>query len=132
MYYIYEIPGIKIGCSINPIRRQDHQLNKGEMIILEQHEDINVASQREIELQKEKGYKVDKSFYASHANRKSFKSEAGKIGGSVTTSLRAECPYCGKISTPPAIGSHKRTCDLGPKLGRRIYDNLSEVEKGKL
>jgi hypothetical protein len=65
MYYIYEIPGIKIGCVKQDQwdRRQYAQRDKGQMIILEEHEDIYVASNRELSLQKEKGYKVDKYPY---------------------------------------------------------------------
>ncbi len=63
MYYIYEIPGVKIGCTVHIKGRQRKQRHKGEMIILEQHEDIMVASNREIELQREKGYPVDKTPY---------------------------------------------------------------------
>lgn len=63
MYYIYHIIGKKIGCSKNPERRIKQQ-SHGEFEILEQHEDINVASERELQLQKEYGYKVDYNTYA--------------------------------------------------------------------
>jgi hypothetical protein len=59
MYYIYEIIGVKVGCTHQPKVRQKEQQELGHMIILEQHEDIMIASAREIQLQKEKGYKVD-------------------------------------------------------------------------
>jgi hypothetical protein len=62
MYYIYHIPGKKIGCSKNPNRRTKQQ-GAIEFEILEQHEDINIASEREIELQKQYGYNVDKTTY---------------------------------------------------------------------
>ena len=57
MYYIYHIPGVKIGCTAD-IKRRQYQL-KQELLILEEHTDIYEASSREIELQKEYGYKVD-------------------------------------------------------------------------
>jgi hypothetical protein len=57
-YYIYHIEGIKIGCSDNPKRRVNHQ-GYSEYTILETYDDIITASNREIELQKEYGYKVD-------------------------------------------------------------------------
>ena len=63
MYYIYHINGKKIGCSKNPERRVNQQ-GYTEFEILEQHEDINVASQRELELQEQYGYKVDYNTYA--------------------------------------------------------------------
>lgn len=62
MYYIYHIPGVKIGCSKNPKRRIKQQ-GSNDFIILEQYEDIEKASERERELQKEYGYKVDYTTY---------------------------------------------------------------------
>lgn len=58
MYYIYHIPGIKIGCSINPTRRVRNQ-GYTDFVILEEHTDILTASNRELELQREYGYKID-------------------------------------------------------------------------
>jgi hypothetical protein len=63
MYYIYHIPGIKIGCSKNPKRRVKQQ-GYTEFIILETHTDIQVASERERSLQKEYGLKVDTTTYS--------------------------------------------------------------------
>jgi hypothetical protein len=63
MYYIYHIPGIKIGCSKNPERRVKQQ-GYTEFIILETHTDIQIASEREISLQKEYGLKVDNTTYS--------------------------------------------------------------------
>jgi hypothetical protein len=63
MYYIYHIIGIKIGCTKNPKKRVTSQTNK-KWEILETYTDINIASKREIELQKEYGYKVDKQPYS--------------------------------------------------------------------
>jgi hypothetical protein len=62
MYYIYHIPGIKIGCSTEPQRRVKTQ-GYTDFNILEEHTDIHIASNREIELQKEYGYKVDNTSY---------------------------------------------------------------------
>ena len=61
-YYIYHIPGIKIGCTAHlETRMNRQQFTNWE--ILEIHEDIYVASDREIELQKEYGYPVDAKPY---------------------------------------------------------------------
>ena len=63
MYYIYHIKGVKIGCSTQPkirVKRQGYT----EYEILETHTDIDVASQREIALQKQYGYKVDNTTYS--------------------------------------------------------------------
>jgi hypothetical protein len=81
MYQIYEVPGVKIGCtskgSIRPL-----QQGYDNWIILEEHEDIMVASEREIELQKEKGYKVDSQPYWDTINRPTL---AGRQRGGLKT-----------------------------------------------
>ena len=61
-FYIYHIPAIKIGCSTNPKNRVKKQ-GYTEFEILEEHSDINIASEREIELQKQFGYSVDNTLY---------------------------------------------------------------------
>lgn len=58
MYYIYHIPGIKIGCSQNIKKRMQSQ-KFSHYEIIEEHIDVYKASRREIELQKQYGYKVD-------------------------------------------------------------------------
>jgi len=58
MYYIYHIPDVKIGCSVRPRNRVKSQ-GYNEYLILEEHIDIHIAKQRELELQKEYGYRVD-------------------------------------------------------------------------
>ena len=63
MYYIYHIPGVKIGCTINPKRRiENHQKCKN-YEILEEHIDEKEAATRELELQRQYGYKVDSKEY---------------------------------------------------------------------
>lgn len=61
-YYIYHIEGIKIGCTMNPNLRPKKQGYQN-YSILEEHTDVYIASNREIELQKEYGYKVDTTPY---------------------------------------------------------------------
>jgi hypothetical protein len=58
MYYIYHIKGVKIGCTKHLNRRMREQ-GFVDYEILEIHNDIDVASKREIELQNQFGY-VDK------------------------------------------------------------------------
>jgi hypothetical protein len=58
-YYIYHIPGVKIGCSKNPKQRVKTQ-GYSTFQILETHTDIDIAADREIQLQKQYGYRVDK------------------------------------------------------------------------
>ena len=64
-YYLYEIPGKKIGVTCDIYNRvtvqqgyEDHEYK-----ILEMSEDIDYISDREIELQKQYGYKVDRKLY---------------------------------------------------------------------
>ena len=59
IYYIYEIKGVKIGCTNNLTKRQQAQLDKGKMVVLETHTSIHKASDRERELQAEKDYRID-------------------------------------------------------------------------
>jgi hypothetical protein len=68
MFTLYHIEGVKIGCSKNLKRRINEQgFNNFE--ILEEHTDIYLASAREIELQKQYGYKVDKIPYYESIKR---------------------------------------------------------------
>ncbi len=95
-YYIYHIPGIKIGCTSELQKRMSDQ-GFTEWEILETHTDGWLAGDREIELQKEYGYKVDTCHYMislqnrpkwTDETRHIFTSEersmAGKLGGAVT------------------------------------------------
>ena len=65
MYYLYHIPGKKIGVTRDLNNRvtliQGYKENEYE--VLEQSEDIDYISDREIELQKSYGYKVDRKLY---------------------------------------------------------------------
>ena len=82
MYYIYHIKGVKIGCSKNPQSRTSQQ-GATEYEILETHTDIHIASQRELELQKEYGYKVDTTTY--YNSTREFKVETAQKAGTVSS-----------------------------------------------
>lgn len=62
MYYIYHIPGIKIGCSMHPKRRVKSQ-GYTNFEILGESENKFLAGELEIELQKQYGYSVDRVRY---------------------------------------------------------------------
>lgn len=68
MYYIYHIPGVKIGCSQNINKRISSQ-KFSHYEIIEEHSDVYIASNREIELQKQYGYKVDRIPYYESLKR---------------------------------------------------------------
>ena len=65
MYYLYHIPGKKIGVTRNLIDRVTTQQGYGpdEYEVLDQSEDIDYISHREIELQQSYGYRVDRKLY---------------------------------------------------------------------
>jgi len=65
MYYIYHIPGKKIGVTRNLNHRVTlmQGYKEAEYEVLEQSDDIDYISDREIELQKSYGYKVDLKKY---------------------------------------------------------------------
>ena len=73
MYYLYHIPGKKIGVTRNLNTRvtliQGYKENEYE--VLEQSDDIDYISDREIELQKSYNYKVDRTKY-KNLNKKSY------------------------------------------------------------
>ena len=72
-YYIYHIPGIKIGCTTDLAKRMKDQGFTNWEILWQEEGDYEfgwIAGEKEIELQKQYGYKVDKSNYQiSRQNR---------------------------------------------------------------
>ena len=107
VYYIYHIPTFihkngrigKIGCTeevdakvrVNKQGYTDYE-------ILETHTDIMVASDREIQLQKEYGYPVDTiPYYKSADKRKN--SKGGKIQGKIQGKKNVESGHLTKISS---------------------------------
>jgi len=75
IYYLYHIPGKKIGVTRNLNKRvtvtQGYKPDEYE--VLDSSEDINYISDLEIELQKSYGYKVDRQKYNNLYNQKSNK-----------------------------------------------------------
>jgi hypothetical protein len=109
IYSIYHIPGIKIGCSDNPKRRVKAQ-GYIDYDVLETHTDIDIAAEREFELQKEYGYKVDDCKY----NQTNY-SEMGKTGGATN------------VKTGQALKMQKIGCSLGGKIGGKINGDKSAL-----
>ena len=64
-YCIYHIPNKKIGVTRDLKYRVEQQqgYREGEYEVLEMSDDIDYVSERELELQKEYGYKVDRKPY---------------------------------------------------------------------
>ncbi len=70
IYYLYHIPGKKIGVTRNLNKRVTlvQGYKEGEYEVLEQSEDIDYISDREIELQQSYGYKKDRKLYKNLFN----------------------------------------------------------------
>ena len=86
-YYIYHIPNVKIGCTTQPDIRVKQQ-GYDHYEILEIHTDIDIVSNREIELQKQYGYRVELTPYKQSyewATKGGFegRSKGGKKAGKI-------------------------------------------------
>ena len=75
MYYLYHIPGKKIGVTCNLNRRVTLTQGYGpdEYEVLDQSDDIDYISEKEIELQQSYGYKVDRKKYNELVKLNKFK-----------------------------------------------------------
>lgn len=118
IYYIYHIPGKKIGCTENPKERVTYQQKYHVYEILEEHTCIYKASKRDQELQKQYGYAVDTVPYfmsvqniakgrqnVTHEHRvnagkargkqftKEYQSKVGKLGGEANRKLASKFTY---------------------------------------
>ena len=65
MYYLYHIPGKKIGvtCNLNKRVTLTQGYTADEYEVLDQSDDIDYISEKEIELQQSYGYKIDRKKY---------------------------------------------------------------------
>ena len=75
MYYLYHIPGKKIGvtCNLNKRVTLTQGYTADEYEVLDQSDDIDYISEKEIELQKSYGYKVDRKKYNELVKLNKFK-----------------------------------------------------------
>ena len=118
-YYIYHIPGIKIGCSKTPefrVRRQGYT----EYQILETHNDITIAGKREIELQIQFGYKVDnipyhKCDYSTMGQNRKTKI----IATHLESGIQKEFDSLTECSHAIGVGIGRITHILSPKYKRK-------------
>jgi len=86
IYYIYHIPGTKIGVS-HQVEKRIAKQGFTNYEILEEYSDIYEVSYREKELQKEYGYPVDKAYYYESIERAS---KGGIVGGPAKAILTEE------------------------------------------
>jgi len=80
-YIIYHIPGKKIGVTCDLYNRVTEQqgYEVGEYEVIETSKDIDYVSKRELELQKEYGYRVDRIPYNELNNNNNFNLKTMKI-----------------------------------------------------
>lgn len=92
MYTIYHIPeGSKIGCTDN-LRRRMKRHGNPDYEILEEHTCIHEASERERELQKQYGYKVDHRLYSETAG-------IGSRGGRAAAENSGKASHASKLES---------------------------------
>ena len=109
MYYIYHIPGDKIGCTKDLIKRMADQ-GFTDWEILEEHTEGWLAGDRERELQKEYGYPLDKVHYMiSLRNRPKWNDSTRQLpsretcvkGGKTTGRMHVESGHLAKVRNQP-------------------------------
>ena len=139
-YYIYHIPGHKIGCTSDLQKRmQDQGFTTWE--ILEVHTDIYEASNREIELQKEYGLPVDAvQYWQSVKNRRKFTKEEMSRGGKnsiaqLRSKLNKEALSRGgrasRGKSKPWVKPSKLAQSNGGKAGRNLTFEQAEEIRSK-
>jgi hypothetical protein len=140
-YYIYHIPTYvwkdgklgKVGTTEKLKARINENLKTSQLHfdfweVLEEHTDIMEASRREIELQKQYGYKVDKVPYwkTKLIGTKETRSKGGKVGveSGHLASIRTKesCSKGGAIGGRIAAesGHLASICGMGGKLNRKL------------
>lgn len=95
MYYIYHVPGKKIGVTRNLKKRVEFAqgYSVGEYEVLEMSNDIHYVSQRERALQRLHGYKVDRDSYKEVVNSKNKLNKSQKMKLNITEqTVTFPCP----------------------------------------
>tara|TARA_R110000803_G_C11863757_1_gene307515 strand:+ start:124 stop:741 length:618 start_codon:yes stop_codon:yes gene_type:complete len=118
-FYIYLVPGVKIGCTDNVQRRVVKSQGFTEYTILEEHSDIYEASAREIKLQKQCGYPVDKIPYYKSFFR--FGSEAGKKGAKASQPIILKKYGKEHFSKMGKLGQKKSHAIVMEKYGKEHF-----------
>lgn len=148
-FYIYHVPGVKIGCTCRLRTRLRVQgLLDTEWEILETHTDSKVASAREQELQREYGYKVDigRSAYNIEARLEGCSKggkKSGKKSGAIArdsgqltrvgkaNSIRRRQPVLAyRRDTGEFVGEFESQTDAARQLGV-VQGGITSVLNGK-
>ena len=123
MYTIYEIPGVKIGCTNQRVQERIKKQGYSNYNILEEHTCIYEASNREQELQVEKGYPKDKvPYHITFSNSTVGGKKGGLKGGGHQRKLTMNDADAIRILYATGKFTQK---DLGQRYGvsmRRISD----------
>ena len=136
MYYIYHIKGIKIGCSKFPKNRVKKQ-GYDNFEILEQYENIDIASKREIELQMQYGYIKDCTLYNQtiSAPTKEGMIKGGKTAGNKPENIirfkeiQKKYAHLGGSKQGPIQAKINKENGHMSRLGKKMteYNNRSQI-----
>ena len=138
LYYIYHVEGVKIGCTVNPKRRVKDQ-GYSAFQVLEVHDDIKIASKREIELQIQYGYGRDCT--VPYTKSATFGTHEGRSkGGKKTGKINVENGHMsrmgkigGKINGPIQGKKNAESGQVGKagKIGGKISGKITGPINGK-
>ena len=124
IYYLYHIPGRKIGVTSNPRLRvekqQGYKSHQYEILLVT--EDIDLVSEKEIELQKRYGYKVDRKLY-KNLNNKSMKVNATEQTSTFPVSIDDLAEYL-KENIGHTWTTHLGQFELTEESARWIQQNI--------
>ena len=128
-YYIYHIPGKKIGVTTSIKDRIESQqgYKPGEYEILLSTKDIDAASQMEIHLQKKFGYKVDQQLYKNLINNKSMKvniTEQTTTFPVPVNKLKGKLMDLIGLKWETHLGEFELTVDKIPWILKNIYPSM--------
>jgi hypothetical protein len=126
MYYIYHIPGVKIGCSINPKRRVRYQ-GYTEFEILAEANDKLTAGNLEIELQNQYGYTIDKVKYYE-TNYKSMGHKGGAKCVELGHTKKLQEKGCKIAAALPRSKEQIETFEKARLIGNKIAWSLPRSE----
>lgn len=128
-YFIYHIPGIKIGCTKQvEIRVKEQGYTQYEL--LETHTDIVKASEREIELQKEYGYKVDNIPYYITLKAPNLNGciKGGKTQGRINAENGHSANQFRKIASIGGKAAHQKHKQLYSEMGKELGKKVSQIK----
>lgn len=123
-YYIYHIPGQKVGVTTNPRLRVEQQqgYKPNQYEILLTTEDIDEVSVKEIELQQMYGYKVDRKLY-KNLNNKEMKLNATEQTTTFPVSID-DLPSFLKENIGHTWTTHLGEFELTEEANRWIVNNI--------